>query len=117
MQERMIRVSKEDLGLLELAAGQILKAKRHRAFDEGDTDYDNAAATLKNMKTYLLQHPINFGKYYLLFGGDGVFKKPFYVSSKTGREFYLAPKRLFSRLMKFKEYVPIFLPSNAVSLE
>ena len=113
----MIRVSEEDLGLLELAAEQILKAKKHRAFDKEDTDYDNAAATLMDMKTHLSQHPISFGKYFLLFSGDKVLSAPFYVSSKTGREFRLAPKRLIFRWLKFKEYVPYFSLSKAISLE
>ena len=106
MQEKMVRAREEDLGLLEIAAEQIEKAKKGSLEPE---EYGQAARTLGEIKEYLKNNEISEQDYADFFGS----KRPFYVAN-SGEEFYVTRKRTLFTRRNFKAYRSFGEPEKLV---
>jgi len=92
-----IRVSEEDLGLLELVAGQISKAKKRSFCPE---EYEQAAQKLREIKDSLTHNEISEQDYTDFFGS----KRPFYIAPTTQEEFYVTRRNTLFCRRNFKAY-------------
>lgn len=107
MQEKRIKASEEDLSLLELAVGQILKAKKGSFCPE---EYEQVAQTLRKIKDFLKDNEVIEQDYTAFFDA----KRPFYVTSNTKEEFYVTRRKTLFTRRSYKAYRSFEEPKELV---